>query len=145
MVRTLDVIGERWTMLLLRQAFYGVRRFDEMQAELGVSRKVLTERLGRMVRNGLLLRVPYREPGQRTRHEYRLTPKGEALGVALVALMQWGDRHLPALPRGRPLLLRDRESGQEVRAALVREDGAEVARRALVSEFWPDPEAARRA
>lgn len=138
LVRALEVLGDRWTMLLLRQAFYGVGRFDDMQAQLGVSRKVLSERLARMVFAGLLARAPYRDGAQRTRHEYRLTAKGQDLATALVALMQWGDRHMPH-PDGRPLRLVECGSGQEVRAALVRDDGREVGGAASLSgEPWPD-------
>ena len=138
LVRALGVVGERWTMLLLRQAFYGVTRFDDMQAQLGVSRKVLAERLGHMVNDGLLARVPYRNGAQRTRHEYQLTEKGQDLATVLVALMQWGDRHMPH-PDGRPLQVIDRVTGQEVRAALVRGDGQQVEGMAALSgQPWPD-------
>ena len=138
LVRALEVVGDRWTMLLLRQAFYGVGRFDDMQAQLGASRKVLSERLARMVFTGLLARSPYRDGSQRARHEYRLTPKGRDLATALVALMQWGDRHMPH-PGGRPLRVVERGSGREVRAALVRDDGREVGGAdALAGEAWPD-------
>ena len=125
-------------MLVLRQIFYGVTRFDDMQAQLGVSRKVLAERLGRMVEDGLLLRAPYRDGAQRTRHEYRLTPKGEDLAIVLIALMQWGDRHMPH-PNGRPLRVKDRTTGQEVSAALLRADGQKVEGLAALSgQPWPD-------
>lgn len=138
LVRALGIVGERWTMLLLRQAFYGVRRFDDMQTQLGTSRKVLADRLARMVDDELLTRVPYRDGAQRTRHEYRLTEKGAALATVLVALMQWGDRHMPH-PDGRPLRVVDRATGQEVRAALVREDGQPVEELAALSgQPWPD-------
>ena len=138
LIRALEVVGERWTMLLLRQALYGVRRFDDMQSQLGASRKVLAERLTRMVDDGLLVRAPYRDGVQRTRYEYKLTEKGEGLATALIALMQWGDRHLPH-PDGRPLRVLDRCTGQEVRAALVREDGQHVEGLAhLSTQRWPD-------
>jgi len=138
LVRALGIVGERWTMLLLRQAFYGVTRFDDMQAQLGVSRKVLAERLGRMVEDGLFARVPYRDGAQRTRHEYHLTDKGEGLATVLVALMQWGDRHMPH-PDGRPLQVLDRATGQEVRAVLVRDDNQQVEGLAALSgKPWPD-------
>ena len=138
LVRALGVVGERWTMLLLRQAFYGVARFEDMQAQLGVSRRVLAERLGRMVNDGLLARVPYRDGVQRMRHEYRLTEKGEGLATVLVALMQWGDRHMPH-PDGRPLRVVERATGQEVRAALIRADGRDVEGLAALSgQPWPD-------
>lgn len=137
-MRALGVVGERWTMLLLRQAFYGVQRFDDMQAQLDVSRKVLAERLGRMVDDGLLARMPYRDGAQRTRQEYQLTEKGEDLATVPVALMQWGDRHMPH-PDGRPLRVVDRATGQEVRAALVHDDGQQAEGLAALSgQPWPD-------
>lgn len=129
-------------MMLLRQAFYGVTRFDSMQAELGISRRALAERLGSMIGDGLLARVPYRDGTQRTRHEYQLTDKGRDLTTTLVALMQWGDRYLPH-PGGRPLRMVDRATGQEVGAALVREDGQRVeGLDAIREEAWPDRERA---
>ena len=87
--RTLEVIGDRWTLLILRDAFRGVRRFDELCTDLGMSRAVLTERLKRLVDAGVLTRVPYQE--RPVRHEYRLTPMGVELSPMLVALMRWGD------------------------------------------------------
>jgi DNA-binding HxlR family transcriptional regulator len=144
LVRALSVVGERWTMLLLRQAFYGVRRFDDMQAQLGTSRKVLSERLARMVAAGVIARVPYRDGEQRTRHEYKLTEKGEGLATVLIALMQWGDQHMPH-PDGRPLRIVDRDTGQEVRAVLVRDDGHPVDGLAAIrGQPWPDRACPRR-
>jgi DNA-binding HxlR family transcriptional regulator len=93
--RTLELIGEKWTMLVLREAFNRVRRFDDMQRRIGAPRQVLSQRLGRLVSAGILTRVPYREPGQRTRYEYRLTGAGRDLYPVLVALMHWGDKHRP--------------------------------------------------
>ena len=87
------IIGERSTFLVLREAFNGVRRFDDMQRRTGMPRQVLSQRLARLVSEGLLRRVPYRESGQRSRDEYRLTDKGLDLYPVLVALMQWGDRY----------------------------------------------------
>lgn len=118
MAATLAVIGERWTMLVLREAFYGVRRFDDFQRHLGVARNVLTARLATLVEHGLLLRTPYREPGRRERHEYRLTAKGRELLPAIIALMQWGDAHL-AGPEGPPVTIAHRCCGEPVRAELV--------------------------
>lgn len=92
--RTLAIVGERWTLLVLREAFYGVRRFDDMQRNLGVARNVLTTRLRTLVEHDLLERVPYREAASRQRFEYRLTARGRDLFPALLALMQWGDRYL---------------------------------------------------
>ncbi len=90
--RSLEVVGERWTLLVLREAFYGVRRFEDFVRTLGCPRDVLSARLRTLVDEGILKREPYREPGSRVRSEYRLTEKGLELFPALLALMQWGDR-----------------------------------------------------
>ena len=111
------VIGERPTFLVLRETFNGVRRFDDMQRRTGMPRQVLADRLARLVREGLLRKVPYRDSGQRSRHEYRLTDKGRDLYPVLVALMRWGDRHAadPACP---PVLLQHRDCGEPVQLQL---------------------------
>ncbi|WP_230196251.1 winged helix-turn-helix transcriptional regulator [Streptomyces coriariae] len=87
--QALDVVGDRWTLLIVRDTARGVQRFDELQRELGLSRKVLTERLRLLVEAEVLARVPYQE--RPVRHEYRLTPRGRALLPVLVALQDWGD------------------------------------------------------
>jgi DNA-binding HxlR family transcriptional regulator len=92
--RALEVVGERWTILILRDAFLGVRRFDDFQRSLGVARNVLQTRLRRLVDEGLLERRAYQE--RPVRHEYCLTPRGEDLWPVLLALMEWGDRHRTA-------------------------------------------------
>src|SRR5262245_62366901 len=86
--RALDVVGEKWTLLVLREAFYGVRRFDDFARNVGCARNILSARLGTLVDEGLLRREPYREPGQRARVEYRITEKGLELFPAIVSLMQ---------------------------------------------------------
>src|SRR3954464_12177543 len=91
---TLAVVGEKWSLLVLREAFLGVRRFADFQRILGAPRAVLTDRLATLVEQGILRRVPYQAEGERQRHEYRLTTKGIDLYPTLVALMQWGDRYL---------------------------------------------------
>ena len=108
-----SAIGEKWTFLVLREAFNGVRRFDDMRRRTQAPRQVLSDRLSRLVSDGMLRRVPYQERGQRVRHEYRLTQKGLDLYPVLVALMQWGDRYLTG-PEGPPLLLRHRDCGEPV-------------------------------
>lgn len=139
MARALAVVGDHWTLLVLREAFYGVRRFDEMRAHLEVSRAVLTARLAALVEHGVLERVPYRASGQRTRFEYQLTRKGEDLLTVLVALMQWGDDHLPQPERGRPSRLVHATTGAEVRARLVEEGGRPVRHASdLRVIMWPD-------
>jgi DNA-binding HxlR family transcriptional regulator len=116
------VLGERPTFLVLREAFNGVRRFDDMQRRTGMPRQVLSQRLGRLVAEGLLRRVPYQERGQRSRDEYRLTDKGLDLYPVLVALMEWGDRY-EGDADGPPILLRHRDCGEPVRLQLTCEAG----------------------
>jgi DNA-binding HxlR family transcriptional regulator len=87
--RTLDVIGDRWTLLILRDVFRGVRRFTRIQADLGIARNLLADRLAALVEAGVVEKVPYQD--RPVRHEYCLTEKGRALSPALVALMRWGD------------------------------------------------------
>ena len=91
---TLAVVGEKWSLLVLREAFFGVRRFADFQRVLGAPKAVLSDRLATLVAQGVLTRVPYQAEGERQRHEYRLTAKGLDLYPTLVALMQWGDRYL---------------------------------------------------
>jgi DNA-binding HxlR family transcriptional regulator len=112
------IIGERPTFLVLREVFNGVRRFDDMQRRTGMPRQVLSQRLGRLVAEGLLRKMPYRESGQRRRDEYRLTDKGLDLYPVLVALMQWGDRYEVG-PAGPPVLLRHRDCGEPVQLQLA--------------------------
>lgn len=89
-----DALGDSWSILVLRELFYGVRRFNDIQRDLGISRSVLTDRLNRLVSLGVAKVVPYQQPGARARHEYRLTRKGVALLPVMVALMEWGDRYV---------------------------------------------------
>jgi DNA-binding HxlR family transcriptional regulator len=112
--RALEVVGERWTLLIVRDAFLGPRRFDEFQANLGIARNVLTDRLNRLVAEGILERVPYSKRPER--FEYRLTPKGRELNVALAGLRQWGDKHVSEKP---PNVLRRKADRKPVIAALV--------------------------
>ena len=91
--RTLEVIGDRWTMLVLRDAFRGIRRFDHLRVDLGIARPVRADRLRKLVAAGLLERVAYQD--RPARYEYHLTPMGIELSPALVALMRWGDKWLP--------------------------------------------------
>jgi DNA-binding HxlR family transcriptional regulator len=110
--KSLDVVGARSAFLILREAFYGTTRFDDFAERVGISESVAAARLRELVEEGLLEREAYREPGQRTRHQYRLTAKGADLLPALVALMQWGDRWL-ADDAG-PVELRHRDCGERV-------------------------------
>ncbi len=94
MVRAVDVLGDRWTLLILREAFYGVARFEDIQADIGIPRAALSQRLDRLVDAKVLERVPYREGKSRTRYEYRPTPQGVDAALPIFALTQWGDTHL---------------------------------------------------
>jgi DNA-binding HxlR family transcriptional regulator len=114
--RSLEVLGERWTLLIVRDVLLGVRRFDDFQHSLGVARNVLTDRLGRLVDAGVLERVSYQN--RPPRHEYALTAMGRELAVPIIALMQWGDRH-HAGQAGPPRLAHHRDCGAPVQAALV--------------------------
>lgn len=91
--RTLEVVGDKWTLLILRDAFYGVRRFEDFARDLGIARNVLTDRLGRLVDAGVLVRRPYEE--RPPRHEYRLTAKGRDLLPVLLTMLHWGDTWEP--------------------------------------------------
>jgi DNA-binding HxlR family transcriptional regulator len=115
--RAMAILGEKWTMVVLREVFNGIRRFDDMRVRTGIPRQVLTNRLASLVEHGVLRRVPYREPGARERLEYRLTDKGFDLYPMLVAVKAWGDRHL-AGPEGPPLTLAHRDCGAEVHAEI---------------------------
>ena len=121
---TLSVVGEKWSLLVLREAFFGVRRFADFQRVLGAPRAVLTDRLATLVEEGILRRVPYQAEGERQRHEYRLTQKGIDLYPTLVALMQWGDRYLS--DGDVPVELEHKDCGASVRLALVCDAGHEV-------------------
>ncbi len=115
--RTLSVVGEKWTLLILRDAFYGVRRFGALQQRLGVARDVLSARLKALVEHGLLERAAYREADQRERWEYRLTAAGRDLFPVIVALLEWGDRHL-APAEGGPVALVHLDCGAPVELQL---------------------------
>jgi DNA-binding HxlR family transcriptional regulator len=114
--RALEAIGDRWTMLVIRDAFHGVRRFEDFQARLGVARNVLSDRLTRLVADGILEKHPYQE--RPPRFEYRLTPKGVDLFPVMVSLMKWGDRHAPN-PDGPPVTVLHRGCGGEVDERLL--------------------------
>lgn len=108
--RTLELVGERWTLLVLRDVFLGVRRFDALQRDLGVARNVLAARLERLVDEEVLAKVPYSE--RPLRHEYRLTDKGLDLWPIVIELLRWGDRY--AAPQGPPVVLRHTGCGGEL-------------------------------
>ena len=108
--RTLELVGERWTLLIIREAFLGTRRFDDFQGKLGIARNVLQARLERLVDAGILRRSMYQERPQR--FEYRLTRKGTDLWPVLMSLLQWGDRY--EAPNGPPIVIEHRGCGGEL-------------------------------
>jgi DNA-binding HxlR family transcriptional regulator len=120
--RALELVGERWTLLIIRDAFLGLNRFEQFQEHLGIARNVLTDRLGRLVDEGILERVRYSERPER--YEYLLTQKGRDLNLAITSLRQWGDKYLSEKP---PRLLRRKSDKKPVIVAYVPK-GADVLR-----------------
>jgi DNA-binding HxlR family transcriptional regulator len=137
--RALETVGDRWTMLVIRDAFLGIRRFEDFQSDLGIARNVLTDRLTRLVDEGILERRRYRERPER--FEYRLTEKGIDLWPVMVSLMKWGDRY--AAPDGPPTLILHRYCGGDVDERFrCSKCGADVDARS--AEATPGPAAPRR-
>lgn len=140
--RSLEILGEKWTFIVLRDVFLGIRRFDDFIEHTGIPRQVLSNRLATLVTEGLLRREAYQEPGERARYEYRLTDKGIDAYPILVALREWGDRYA-AEADGPPLLTVHRDCGGSVGAYLRCEAGHELASpREVVPR--PGPSAKRR-
>jgi DNA-binding HxlR family transcriptional regulator len=113
--RPASLLGDQWTLVILRQAFSGIKRFEDFQRTLDVSRSLLSERLGRLVDAGILRREPYKDK-VRTRHRYRLTEKGLDLYPVLMALREWGDKYMAE--DGPPLRVRHKGCGGEPRIDL---------------------------
>ncbi len=106
--RTMSVIGDRWTMLVLRDLFLGIRRFEDFEKRLGIARPVLSQRLKKLVEEGVLDRVRYEQ--RPARYEYRLTPKGRDLYPIIITLTNWGDKHM-AGDAGPPVVTRHKPCG----------------------------------
>jgi DNA-binding HxlR family transcriptional regulator len=123
--RTLALVGDRWTLLVLRDVVNGVGRFDELAGHLGIARNILSGRLARLEQAGLVERAAYQEPGARERHAYRLTGPGRELVPILLAFMAWGDRHL-AGPEGPPAVVRHADCGAPIKVSLTCADGHEL-------------------
>lgn len=119
--RSLELVGDRWTLLIVRDLVLGLTRFDEFLDSLGIASNVLTDRLARLADEGIVERVRYSERPER--FEYRITKKGRELGLVLLALMQWGDRHISEKP---PRIARRRSDRARVSVALVAADGSAV-------------------
>jgi DNA-binding HxlR family transcriptional regulator len=121
----LDVIGEGWSILIIREAFLGTRRFEEFQGRLGIARNILTARLKKLCANEILNRVPVKEGAKR--HEYILTDKGRDMMPLLVALTQWGDKWVFG-EANQPLIFLDREQGEPIASVQVFSANGEVLR-----------------
>jgi DNA-binding HxlR family transcriptional regulator len=121
LARSFELIGDRWTLLILRCALYGVRRFDDFQADLCVARSVLSNRLAGLVETGIMERREYREEGQRVRVEYPLTRMGQTLSLPFLAMTEWADKWLGG--GAQPLKLRSKATGQKLMVALIDEEG----------------------
>ena len=119
--RTLEVVGERWTLLLVRDAFRGRTRFAEFKESLGIASDVLTARLRTLVDAGIFERRPYRDAGSRERFSYHLTPAGTDLRLVLGALNQWGDEHRPS-GHGQATLQQSTRDGGPARVVFVDDD-----------------------
>jgi DNA-binding HxlR family transcriptional regulator len=123
--RTLEVVGEKWTILILREVFYGSSRFSEFERVLGCPRNLLAARLRMLVEEGILATETYKEPGSRSRPKYVITPKGVDLVPAVMGLLQWGDRYR-ADPEGPAMLSRHRGCGAAVDAQIRCDHGHTV-------------------
>ncbi|MQA73132.1 MAG: transcriptional regulator [Solirubrobacterales bacterium] len=143
--RTLEVLGERWTLLVIRDVFNGRRRFDQLQESLGIARNVLSTRLGWLVDEGILEKRPYQE--RPARYEYFLTEKGLDLWPVMVSLLHWGDRHLAGAD-GPPMVIVHKGCGGEVDdRRICRRCGKPLEVRDARAEYGPGapPETRRRA
>ncbi|MGW1725843.1 winged helix-turn-helix transcriptional regulator [Streptomyces sp. NPDC002306] len=124
--RSLQILGERWSFLVLREIFLGRHKFAEIQSSLGIASNLLSARLKLLVEAGVLCTRSYQEPGSRPRQSYHLTESGRDLQVVLGALQQWGDRHRPR-PSGPSAMRQTRATGRPVRVGFIDEEGREVA------------------
>lgn len=138
LAKSFALIGDRWSLLILRAALYGVRRFEDFQAELNIPRTVLSNRLARLGKAGFLEKRLYKTPGRRARPEYWVTPMGQGLRLPFIALTQWGDRWIGgnAPP---PMTIRSRAQGARLHIALVDESGREVPLSEQIFEFGTPP------
>ncbi len=131
----LEIIGEGWSMLIIRESFFGVHRFEEFQRHLGIARNILTSRLKKLCDNDILERVPIKEGAKR--HEYILTNKGKELMPLLIALTQWGDKWIYG-EGNEPIVFRDKESGQPISPIRVHAlDGRELRPRDMLPTAGP--------
>ncbi len=131
--RTLELVGQRWALLILREAHLGVTRFADFRDALGIAPNILASRLATLVEAGILEKRDYRVPGERSRPSYHLTAAGRDLKVVLAALQQWGDVHVPR-DDGPTAVRRNTRTGELARVAFVDPAGHEVPADAVVFE-----------
>jgi DNA-binding HxlR family transcriptional regulator len=136
--RAVEVVGERWTLLIMRNASRGMTRFEDFRTDLGIADNVLSARLARLVDAGLLTRVPYRHDGGRTRHEYRLTQAGADMTPILRALADWGARHTEPAQPAEPMQFLHKSCGRHLTTPEARCEhcGREVRRE---EQLWLSP------
>jgi DNA-binding HxlR family transcriptional regulator len=133
--RALEVVGERWSLLIVRDAFYGVRRFEDFQHDLGIARNILTDRLGRLVDQGVLEKKRYED--RPPRFEYRLTDKGKELLPVMLTMMRWGDKWYPG-EMGPPVRFTHTSCGHVTTPTLVCDHcGEELKRRDMDADPLP--------
>ncbi|MFE7752568.1 winged helix-turn-helix transcriptional regulator [Streptomyces sp. NPDC057428] len=123
--RSLQIFGERWTFLVLREIFAGRHKFAEIQSSLGIASNLLSTRLKLLVESDVLCTQTYQEPGNRPRKSYQLTEAGRELRLTLAALQQWGDAHRTR-PSGPSALRRTRQDGRPVHVGFLDDEGREV-------------------
>lgn len=124
MAQAAEFLGDRWTLLILREAFYGVQRYDDMRADTQAPRSMLTDRLANLVASGVMERRPYQEDGDRVRNGYALTNKGRDLAFVLLAMKEWGEKHLIGAPA--PVAAVEASTGKEIHLGLFKEGGRRV-------------------
>lgn len=130
--RGLSVVGDRWTMLVVRECFFGIRRFDQMQERLGITRHVLADRLRKLEADGVLRREAYQQ--RPVRYEYRLTDKGKALYPLLVTLIDWANANVP-VEGGSSVALLSRETGDQIQPKLIdARTGSEITHRTVLAK-----------
>ena len=127
-MKSVSEIGDKWILLILRECFIGYKRFDDFHTNLQVSKSVLTTKLNKMIDLGLLQKTEYKNEGERTRYEYRLTPKGKDLRIVIITLIEWGNAHL-VNPKDDTLQVVDKVNRQPVEITLVSQSGEKLGMR----------------
>ena len=125
-MKSISFVGDKWILLILRECFFGVRKFEEFHEKLQISKSVLSAKLRKMVDLELLKKSPYQNASERKRYEYRLTGKGREFSTVLIALLEWGNKHLVE-PGTESIKLRDLQNDQDIKLSLMNRNGDKVA------------------